>query len=279
MSHSTAVVPPSDDPTVAAVPPAVHPTAAAVPPAVDLTAATAVGAPAAVDTSPDADTIPQSPLVPEVRARSSSRSADKPARAVSVLGMSGKLIVSGPRDARIAAIAGHQRGRVNRRQLLAAGLGKSQIHRLIRADWLLREHAGVYAVGYRSKAPLGRETAALLAARDGAVLSHRSAAAVWGIDAVPVDPGVVHLLVDTDAETRRAGIRTHRSRTLRPADRRVHLELPVSSAARMLLDLATERDDRTLERATTRRSCSGSPRTARSPRCWRGPAATTAGAR
>jgi very-short-patch-repair endonuclease len=174
---------------------------------------------------------------------------DKPARAVTVLGMSAKLIVSGPRDARIAAIAGHQRGRVNRRQLLAAGLSKNQIHRLVRIDWLLREHAGVYAVGYRSNAPLGRETAALLAARDGAVLSHGSAAAVWGIDAIPVDPDLVHLLVDADAEIRRAGIRTHRSRTLRPPDRRVHLDLPVSSPARMLLDVAAERDDRTLERA------------------------------
>jgi very-short-patch-repair endonuclease len=138
---------------------------------------------------------------------------------------------------------------VNRRQLLSAGLSKSQIHRLVRVDWLLREHAGVYAVGYRSTAPLGRETAALLAARDGAVLSHASAAAVWGVDAVPVDPDLVHLLVDADAETRRAGIRTHRSRTLRPADRRVHLALPVSSPARMLLDVAAERDDRALERA------------------------------
>jgi very-short-patch-repair endonuclease len=210
---------------------------------------TAAVAPTAVVAAHASETIPHTPPEPEASARSSSRSGKEPARAVSVLGVSGKLIVSGPRDARIAEIAGRQRGRVNRRQLLAAGLSKSQIHRLTHIGGLFREHAGVYAVGHRAEVPFSRETAALLAARDGAVLSHQNAAAVWGLDAVTVDPDTVHLLVDGGSETRRAGIRTHRSRTLHWADRRVHLDLPVSSAARMLLDLAAELEERTLERA------------------------------
>ncbi len=208
---------------------------------------TAVGAPIAAQ--PEPEPIPHAPPAGEARGRSYVPTAEKPAYAVSVLGASGKLLVSGRRDARIGAIAARQRGRVSRRQLLAAGLSTGQIHRLIRTGWLLREHAGVYEVAYRSGVPLGRETAALLAARDGAVLSHASAAAVWGIDAVAPDPDVVDLLVDTGVATRRAGIRAHRTRNLAPTDRRIRQDLPVTSAARMLLDLAARFDDRVLERA------------------------------
>jgi very-short-patch-repair endonuclease len=217
--------------------------------AVAATTAAATVVVAAADLAPDPDTTPHSASAPGLRARSSARRAEMPAGEVSVLGMRTKLIVSGPRDARIGAIAGHQRGRVSRRQLLEAGLSTGQIHRLTAIDWLLREHAGVYAVGYRSMVPLGRETAALLAARDGAVLSHASAAAVWGIDAVTPDPDVVELLVDTGVATRRAGIRAHRTGKLVPADRRVRQDLPVTAPARMLLDLAAQLDERLLERA------------------------------
>lgn len=192
---------------------------------------------------------PRTEPVSPGRGHSSARFADQPARAVSVLGASRRIIVSGSRDARIAAIAEYQRGRVSRRQLLAAGLSGSQIHHLARSDRLFREYAGVYAVGHPGEVPLGRETAALLAAPDDAVLSHASAAPLWGIGAVPTDPDVVHLLVDAGGETRRAGICAHRSRTLRSVDRRLRMNLPVSSAARMLLDLAAELDDRLLERA------------------------------
>ncbi|HLI61558.1 MAG TPA: type IV toxin-antitoxin system AbiEi family antitoxin domain-containing protein [Solirubrobacteraceae bacterium] len=163
--------------------------------------------------------------------------------------MRGKIIVAGSRDARIATIAGHQRGRVSRRQLLSAGLSTSQVHHLARSDRLFRLHAGVYAVGHPGEVPLGRETAALLATRGCALVSHTSVAPIWGIDAISADPDVVHLLVATGVDTRRAGIRTHRSRTLRPADRRIRLGLPVCSPARMLLDVAAEHDARVLERA------------------------------
>ncbi|HET9124756.1 MAG TPA: DUF559 domain-containing protein, partial [Solirubrobacteraceae bacterium] len=139
----------------------------------------------------------------------------------------------------IAAIAEHQRGRVSRRQLLAAGLGPSQIQHLISTHRLFPEYAGVYAVGHPGQVPLGRETAALLASGGRAMLSHQSAAPVWGVDAVTLDPEIVHLLVDGEIHTRRAGIRSHRSRTLQRQDRCVRAGLPVSSPARMLLDLAT----------------------------------------
>jgi hypothetical protein len=42
-------------------------------------------------------------------------------------------------------------------------------------------HRGVYAVGHRVLRTQGRWLAAVLACGEGAVLSHRSAAAHWGL--------------------------------------------------------------------------------------------------
>src|SRR2546423_4231460 len=114
---------------------------------------------------------------------------------VKVLGMRSLLSVSGTRDQRIAAIAQTQRGRVSRRQLLAAGITDSQMHRMLRIGWLHRLHYGVYAVGHLAPIELGRETAALLACNEGAVLSHRSAGQIWRLVAIadhaPVDVTVL----------------------------------------------------------------------------------------
>ncbi len=184
-----------------------------------------------------------------VRARSSEETAHDRARSVAMLGLSTKIVVSGPRDARIAAIAACQRGRVNRQQLLAAGLTASQVTGLTRSQRLFREHAGVYAVGHLAPIPLARETAALLAMRDGALLSHQTAARLWGLDAVPEDPALIHVLVDLRWAGRRPGVRVHRTRELDPADRRIRERLPVTSPARTLLDVAPTLEDRRLERA------------------------------
>lgn len=163
--------------------------------------------------------------------------------------MARKIIVSGSRDARVAAIAAQQRGRVARRQMLQAGLSAGQVHHLARTDRLIRLHAGVYAVGHGGFVPLGRETAALLAARPGALLSHVSAARLWGLLRDPDDGAPIDVLVDDGWIPRTRGIRGHRSRILAATDRRVRDRLPTCSPARVLLDLAAELDDRRLERA------------------------------
>jgi very-short-patch-repair endonuclease len=165
-----------------------------------------------------------------------------------VLGQRAKLRVSGSRDARVAAIAALQRGRVARRQLLAGGLSGGQVRGLVGGDRLFREHAGVYAVGHPGPVPLGAETAALLAAPEGALLSHRSAAALWGLSGIASADGCVDVLVVPPAQMRRAGIRVHRSRYAALAEPRVRDGLPVTSPAHLMLDLATELGDRAFAR-------------------------------
>jgi hypothetical protein len=59
---------------------------------------------------------------------------------------SGLFVVSGTVEQRIASIARLQRGRLTRRQLIAAGIGAGAIDGMLKRGLFRREHAGVYAV-------------------------------------------------------------------------------------------------------------------------------------
>lgn len=158
------------------------------------------------------------------------------------------MTVSGSPVERLAAIAECQRGRVARRQLMTAGIGPRAIGHMITRGLLRREHNGVYAVVHTAPVPLARETAAVLACGERAVLSHVSAAAVWGL--VPSADGPVEVtLADSKARRRRPGITLHRSGNLLRRDVSSHEGLPLTSPARTLLDLAGCLDRRSLERA------------------------------
>jgi Protein of unknown function (DUF559) len=87
--------------------------------------------------------------------------------------------------------------------------------------------------------------AAVLGCGPDAVLSHRSAATLWGIDSRWRNP----VEVTAPGAHRIAGVRVHRSRTLRPPHINRHLGIPVTSPARTMLDLADVLDDAALARA------------------------------
>lgn len=150
-------------------------------------------------------------------------------------------------DARVAAIAATQRGRVTTEQLLAAGLGRGAIAHRVKSGRLHPRHVGVFAVGHAGDVPLGRETAALLACGEDAVLSHRSAAAVLGLVEPDGDAPVDVTLVGR--QVRRPGIRGHRVRSLDARDVQVVAGLRLTSVARTLLDLAEDVTLGELERA------------------------------
>jgi hypothetical protein len=87
--------------------------------------------------------------------------------------------------------------------------------------------------------------AAVLACGAGAVLSHDSAAALWGLRRWPEIPEVTTL-----GHRRRPGIKTHRSTTLERTDRRRRLNVPTVSAGRAIFEIAPRLSDRQLTRAT-----------------------------
>jgi very-short-patch-repair endonuclease len=176
-----------------------------------------------------------------------SRSDQDRANLVPVLGRSHLLHVTGHPGQRIAAIASLQRGLVSRQQLLSAGIGRGAIRRMLDQGRLWPEHQGVYSVGYPSKQPLARETAALLAMGPNAVLSHLSAAAAWGMYPQRPDDAPVEVLVPGPHVRR--GIIAHRTTRLGPHEVRLCQALPVTSPVRTVQDMAATVSMRELERA------------------------------
>jgi very-short-patch-repair endonuclease len=117
------------------------------------------------------------------------------------------------RDLEVARIAARQHGVVSVEQLYAVGLDKSGISRRLKRGRLHRMYRGVYAVGHRGLSWHGRWMAAVLACGDGAVLSHGSAAALWGL-LRPLE-GPVHVSIpSTSGRRARRGITVHRCPSL-----------------------------------------------------------------
>jgi very-short-patch-repair endonuclease len=156
--------------------------------------------------------------------------------------------VDGSPEDRITVIARLQRGYVSRGQLLCVGLNSSAIVWLLAKHRLLPRHRGVYLVGHDALIPLGPETAALLAVRDGASLSHHSAAVLWGMRRPEASDGLIHVTVPGSPGGEPEGVLVHRSKLLTTRDLRVRERLPVTSPARALLDLAPSATPREMER-------------------------------
>lgn len=149
-------------------------------------------------------------------------------------------------DARLARLAARHYGVVSRAQLHELGFGDRAIARRVEAGRLHRMYRGVYAVGHTVVPPRGRWLAAVLACGDGAALSHRSAAALWGIR--PTDTPKIDVTVSHASGVRgNARIAVHRSR--RPIEALKRDGIPVTTAGQTLLDLATALPRRQLEKA------------------------------
>lgn len=141
-------------------------------------------------------------------------------------------------DSVIAKLAAGQRGVVTTRQLHGAGFDAAAIRRRCRGGRLHRLHRGVYLVGHTA-APAGAlEVAALLACGPGSIVSHRSAAHLWGLAQIQDPPRPVEVTVVGRDAGRHSGIHIHRGRTLGPRDVRRVDGIPATAPARTLLDLA-----------------------------------------
>lgn len=142
----------------------------------------------------------------------------------------------------VARIAARQHGVVTARQLSTVGLGRPTISKWAAKGRLHRLHRGVYAVGHTALPIEGRWMGAVLACGDGAALSHRSAAALWGL-LRPSDGSVEVSVPSSGGRCRREGIRLHRCASLaRRGDDGGPLVtrrrgIPVTTPARTIADL------------------------------------------
>ena len=149
------------------------------------------------------------------------------------------LQVDGTGERGLAQIAGVQRGVVHRRQLEELGIARGSYNHRLAAGSLYRVLPSVVSVVHPLREPLAAETAALLYAGDNVVLSHESAAALWGLTA---HPSFVALTVIDRHVRIRSQLVIHHAKTLDIRDISLRHGLPVTSPARTLIDCAGRSD-------------------------------------
>ncbi len=121
---------------------------------------------------------------------------------------------------------------------------------MVAAGALWRPHRGVYADARARIAPRGHLFAALLTVTPGAFLSHRTAAAIYGLR--PPSVSAIELTVIAEHTPGRQRLRVHRVSHAPPVDEvRMRDGLRVSSMARMLVELAPRESPSELSRLIT----------------------------
>jgi hypothetical protein len=146
-------------------------------------------------------------------------------------------------DRAIFELARRQHGVVARGQLVDLELREADIEYRLRVGRLEAVHRGVYRVG-PLQTKLSRWMAAVLHAGDGAVISHRSAAELWGLVSGFTAP--IHLTASS-GRRQRDGLRFHRPQC--PDDECTVVEgIPVTTVPRTLLDCAPAMSERRIER-------------------------------
>lgn len=159
--------------------------------------------------------------------------------------MGAKILDS--RSAEAWNMARRQHWVITRGQLLSLGFSSKAIRHRLERGRLYSLYQGVYAVGRPEPTQEGRWMAAVLACGDGAALSHRSAAALWGFGEEM--RGRIDVSVNRHCQLQRPGIHV-RSRPFLPSrDIGARLNIPLTQPVRTFLDIAIELPRNRLERA------------------------------
>lgn len=143
-------------------------------------------------------------------------------------------------DAPLLRLAGRQHGLVTTPQLAYLGYSQSAIRVRVGSGVLFRVHRGVYAVAGTRDTFEFRVMGAVLAAGEGALASHRCAAALYGLRRIRCD--VPEITVCGRAAPRVAGLNSHRRDGLTATDRSRIGVIPVTTPAWTLVDLAAGAD-------------------------------------
>jgi predicted transcriptional regulator of viral defense system len=144
-------------------------------------------------------------------------------------------------------LAGRQHGAIARRQLLELGFNAREIEHRVARGRLHLVMRGVYTVGWPHMTRKRWWMASVLACGEGALLSHRSAAALWEIGSE--QRGNIDVSVMRRAELKRRGLRVRGRPSLRAGNVTSHDGIPVTTPLQTLIDLSTELAPIKVERA------------------------------
>ncbi|HVY78805.1 MAG TPA: type IV toxin-antitoxin system AbiEi family antitoxin domain-containing protein [Solirubrobacterales bacterium] len=151
------------------------------------------------------------------------------------------------RSRRAWELAERQHGLVARRQLLALGFNPREIEHRVARGRLHVVMRGVYAVGWPHMTRKRWWMASVLACGERALLSHRSAAALWEIGSERRE--VIDVSVMRRAELKRRGLRVRGRPSLRAECVTSHDDIPITTPVQTLIDLSTELAPIGVERA------------------------------
>jgi hypothetical protein len=150
----------------------------------------------------------------------------------------------------LAELATRQHGVVSVAQLTTElGYSHSAVIRAAAGGRLHRLYRGVYAIGHTNLSLQGRCLAAVFACGSGALLSHHSAAWLWGLarwSPIPLS------VTAPGPRAARSSIKLRRARGLVADDRAEIEHIPVTAVARTALDLAVTLRNRQLLRLLER---------------------------
>jgi very-short-patch-repair endonuclease len=141
------------------------------------------------------------------------------------------------REQALSGLATRQHGVASRSQLRSLGFGEEAIKAALAEGRLGPLHEEVFAVGHRRVSRRGYWWAGVLAYGPGTVLSHQSAAVLWGLRRRRKGPIHVTARRGRQGIRRREGIWIHRCK-LRSEEATTREEIPVTTVARTLFDLA-----------------------------------------
>lgn len=139
------------------------------------------------------------------------------------------------REGALARLAVRQHGAFTRSQAFELGWSESTFHRLVEGGRWVQLHSGVYGLAGDPPTPERAAHAGVLAAGDDAVLSHRSAAAVW---LGRPWPRTVQVTTAHPQSPTLEGVRIWRCRTMEPGSATVRKGFPVTALARTLVTCA-----------------------------------------
>jgi hypothetical protein len=146
-------------------------------------------------------------------------------------------------------LAARQYGVVTRAQLATLGYTDELLERALARGTLQGWHRDVFAVGHGVPSPHALCQAAVLLRGEGSLISHQSAAWLWGLEPRLEIP--VNVTVPWRGSSRTA-IGLHHCPGLREKDRATTERLPVTAVPRTLLDYAWTAEQHRLESAIGR---------------------------
>jgi hypothetical protein len=146
----------------------------------------------------------------------------------------------------LALLAGRQGGAFSFVQALRLGFPRATISRRLSSGAWVRVHPGVYVVGGTPPSRLLDLWSAVLAAGDGAVVTHESAALLHGAERLPLRP--ITLTNPHGAHHHLEGVFVHQIDDLADHHRATWSSLPISTPGRAVVELGATQNADTIGR-------------------------------